>query len=300
MPAQQDPDNDADPPNTGTPTTGPQAPASGAAFQPLGLPSTPPCGPTRYTYVEYVTGERQLYDVRADPDQLHNIVSTADPKLVQDLAKQLSALQKCKGSGCRVADRGSRRVSCGFASPRSGWQSWLSMSPVLSPAPPQAAPTRLGRNVAAVVVGGVVGLALIFGGAQALEGPDVINRVVIDNPTPYPVEVAVAGSDGGSVLTLGPVSSGERHAFASVVDQGDQWVVHATSARTDGGTFVVRRADVERTNWVITIPDSVTSKLAANGASAPERADGERPPYEKWVCGRCWRSPSMTRSTFSL
>ena len=147
------------------------------------------------------------------------------------------------------------------------------MSPVLSPAPPQAAPTRLGRNVAAVVVGGVVGLALIFGGAQALEGPDVINRVVIDNPTPYPVEVTVAGSDGGSVLTLGSVSSGERHSFASVVDQGDQWVVHATSARTDGGTFVVRRADVERTNWVITIPDSVTSKLAANGASAPERAE---------------------------
>jgi hypothetical protein len=52
-----------------------------------------------------------------------------------------------------------------------------------------------------------------------------------------------------------------------VVDQGDRWVVHATSARTDGGTFVVRRADVERTNWVITIPDAVSSTLAANGAS---------------------------------
>ena len=44
------------------------------------------------------------------------------------------------------------------------------MSPVLSPAPREAAPTRLGRNVAAVVVGGIVALALIFGGAQALEG----------------------------------------------------------------------------------------------------------------------------------
>jgi arylsulfatase A-like enzyme len=60
----------------------------------------------RYTYIEYVTGERQLYDLRADPEQLHNVVSTADPKLVQSLAKQLSALQKCKGGGCRVADRG--------------------------------------------------------------------------------------------------------------------------------------------------------------------------------------------------
>jgi hypothetical protein len=141
------------------------------------------------------------------------------------------------------------------------------MSPVLSPAPPQTAPTRLGRNIAAVVVGGVVALALIFGGAQALEGPSVINRVVIDNATAYPVEIAVAGGDGDSLLTLGPVSSGERHAFASVIDQGDRWVVHATSARTDGGAFVVRRAELERTNWVITIPDSVGSTLAANGAT---------------------------------
>jgi hypothetical protein len=141
------------------------------------------------------------------------------------------------------------------------------MSPVLSPAPPQAAPTRLGRNVAAVVVGGVVALALIFGGAQALEGPSVISRVVIDNPTGYPVEIGVAGGDGDSLLTLGPVSSGERHTFASVIDQGDRWVVRATSGRTDGGAFVVRRAELERTNWVITIPDTVGSTLAANGAS---------------------------------
>jgi len=60
----------------------------------------------RYTYVEYVTGERQLYDLRDDPDELHNIVGTADPKLVQELAKQLGALRTCKAAGCRTADRG--------------------------------------------------------------------------------------------------------------------------------------------------------------------------------------------------
>ena len=141
------------------------------------------------------------------------------------------------------------------------------MSPVLTPAPPQEAPTRLGRNVAAVVVGGLVALVLIFAGTQALEGPGVIERVTVDNPTPYQVEVAVAGSDGGSRLTLGPVSSGESHAFASVVDQGDRWVVHVTSARSDAGEFVVRRADLERSKWVITIPNEVASRLAANGAS---------------------------------
>ncbi len=142
------------------------------------------------------------------------------------------------------------------------------MSPVLTPAPPQAAPTRLGRNIAAVVVGGIVALVLIFAGSQALEGPGVIERVTVDNPTPYQVEVAVAGSEGGSRLGLGPVAAGERHAFASVVDQGDRWIVHVTSARSDGGQFVLRRADLQRGKWVITIPEEVASRLAANGASA--------------------------------
>ena len=142
------------------------------------------------------------------------------------------------------------------------------MSPVLTPAPPQAAPTRLGRNTAAVVVGGIVALVLIFAGSQALEGPGVIERVTVDNPTPYQVEVAVAGSEGGSRLALGPVAAGERHAFASVVDQGDRWIVHVTSARSDGGQFVLRRADLQRGKWVITIPEEVASRLAANGASA--------------------------------
>jgi N-acetylglucosamine-6-sulfatase len=105
--APQDPDNDANPPNSGTPTAGAQAPAiRRGQFQPLGLPEYAALRTDRYTYVEYVTGERQLYDLRTDPDQLHDIVTTADPKLVQDLAKQLSALRQCKGGGCRTADRG--------------------------------------------------------------------------------------------------------------------------------------------------------------------------------------------------
>src|SRR5438094_1795789 len=100
------------------------------------------------------------------------------------------------------------------------------MSPVLTPAPPQAAPTRLGRNIAAVVVGGIVALVLIFAGSQTLEGPGVIERGTVDNPPPYQVEVAVAGSEGGSRLALGPRAAGERRAFASGLDQRDSRSVH--------------------------------------------------------------------------
>ena len=147
------------------------------------------------------------------------------------------------------------------------------MGPVLTPAPPQAAPTRLGRNIAAAVVGGLLALALVLGVSRAVQGPGVLDRVTINNPTPYPVEVSVAGASGGSEVDLGPVSPEARHAFESVLDQGDRWVVHVTSAGADGGTFVVRKSDLGRANSVITIPDAVRSKLADSGVTAGTQSD---------------------------
>jgi arylsulfatase A-like enzyme len=102
-----DPDTDTSPPNAGTPKTGPRAPAvRKGQFPPVAIPEYAALRTGQYTYVEYVTGERQLYDLRNDPDQLHNIAGTADPKLVESLAKQLAALRNCKAAGCRTADRG--------------------------------------------------------------------------------------------------------------------------------------------------------------------------------------------------
>jgi hypothetical protein len=141
------------------------------------------------------------------------------------------------------------------------------MSPVLTPAPPQAAPTRLGRNIVVVALGALLGLAVILGVSRALEGPGRVDRVTIDNPTPYAVEIAVAESDGGGRLTLGPVSPSGRHMFEAVVDQGDRWVVHVTSARSDGGDVVVSRATLERDGWVIRIPEQVGTKLGNDGAT---------------------------------
>ena len=148
------------------------------------------------------------------------------------------------------------------------------MGPVLTPAPPQAAPTRLGRNVVVGVVGGLLALALTLGVLRSVEGPMVVDRVTVNNRTPYAVEISVAGARGDSGLDLGPVSPQARHAFESVVDQGDRWVVHVTSANSDGGEFVVRRSELQRTDWVITIPDAVGARLADRGATARSQSDG--------------------------
>jgi arylsulfatase A-like enzyme len=55
----------------------------------------------QYMYVEYTTGERELYDLRHDPYELHNIVTTASPTLVASLSHEVAALAACKAAACR-------------------------------------------------------------------------------------------------------------------------------------------------------------------------------------------------------
>ncbi len=57
-----------------------------------------------YSYVEYTTGEKELYDLTADPDQLDNRASTADPALLAALHQRLDALRSCRGDACRSAE----------------------------------------------------------------------------------------------------------------------------------------------------------------------------------------------------
>lgn len=58
-------------------------------------------------YIEYDTGERELYDLSADPSQLRNAYSTADPALKQKLNVWLASLRKASGPALRLAEEGS-------------------------------------------------------------------------------------------------------------------------------------------------------------------------------------------------
>ena len=67
----------------------------------------------RYKYVEYASGETELYDLAQDPDELQNRAN--DPALAAlraELAGRLAKLRSCKGAGCRVGPSVSLGVSC--------------------------------------------------------------------------------------------------------------------------------------------------------------------------------------------
>ena len=61
----------------------------------------------RYLFVEYKTGEHELYDVQKDPYQLENIYDRASDDLLRSLNTQLDALRQCEAEDCRVAEGGS-------------------------------------------------------------------------------------------------------------------------------------------------------------------------------------------------
>jgi arylsulfatase A-like enzyme len=64
----------------------------------------------QYLYVQYANGERELYDLHADPFQLQNLAPTADAALLADFAARLDQLRVCVGASCRRAEDEQRGV----------------------------------------------------------------------------------------------------------------------------------------------------------------------------------------------
>jgi arylsulfatase A-like enzyme len=57
-----------------------------------------------HLYVEYKTGERELYDIEEDPYELRNLYATAPPDLKRRLEGQLDARRQCAAEDCRAAE----------------------------------------------------------------------------------------------------------------------------------------------------------------------------------------------------
>jgi len=56
------------------------------------------------TYVEYATGETELYDLSLDPHQLENLARTVEKARISRLHDRLTALRSCGGEECREAE----------------------------------------------------------------------------------------------------------------------------------------------------------------------------------------------------
>jgi arylsulfatase A-like enzyme len=59
----------------------------------------------QYTYVEFVNGDFELYDLRKDPYELENIAGTAPSRLISQLHRWLKELKTCSAGSCRSIEQ---------------------------------------------------------------------------------------------------------------------------------------------------------------------------------------------------
>lgn len=70
----------------------------------LGVPAYRGMRTLDYLYVEYATGEKELYDLKNDPDQLQNLAAKTDAAVLAKLVARLAKLKKCAAAACRAAE----------------------------------------------------------------------------------------------------------------------------------------------------------------------------------------------------
>jgi arylsulfatase A-like enzyme len=67
----------------------------------------------RYKYVEYSNGERELYDLARDPDELQSLHAEPSHAAVRkELARRLMELRTCRGAACRASPRLALATRC--------------------------------------------------------------------------------------------------------------------------------------------------------------------------------------------
>ncbi|CAA9459859.1 MAG: Putative sulfatase [uncultured Rubrobacteraceae bacterium] len=77
---------------------------SGGNAQHRSVPTYAAVRTETHKYVDYENGDRELYDLEADPYELESLHESADPTLIAGLEARLEALRACASESCREAE----------------------------------------------------------------------------------------------------------------------------------------------------------------------------------------------------
>ena len=125
------------------------------------------------------------------------------------------------------------------------------------------APRRSLPSISVVVLF-VVGALLCVGMAIALQDPEIVPRVTVENHSTIPVNVDVRGSTDGNRLVLDTVPAGASVSTLDVLEQGDEWIFGFSSGGIDGGTVRMSRAQLAADGWRLVIPEAVAARLQSS------------------------------------
>jgi hypothetical protein len=134
--------------------------------------------------------------------------------------------------------------------------------------PPQAAtrwPTRRQRDdLVRMAVTAAVFAAALTVIMPALRVPAHVDRLVIDNPYPWRVNVSAISTGRGGWHDLGAVDREGEHDFRELVDQGEAWTFRFSYAGQHAD-LRVSAGELEEAGWRIAVPDEVAVRLRSAG-----------------------------------
>ena len=136
---------------------------------------------------------------------------------------------------------------------------------VVEPDTSDKARRRLGLGVGVLVLGLVaaVGLTSLV---RLTSVPKTVPRITFENPTVYALDIEVSPGTGTGWTSAGSVRQNSTADVHEVIDQGDVWLFRFDSQGSTGGELRLTRAELEGTQWRVTIPEEVGTRLAGSGA----------------------------------
>ncbi len=143
------------------------------------------------------------------------------------------------------------------------------MNAVLTPPRPRSAQLA---SVAVVLIGFAVMAGVSFPMARLAVGePTSFRRLTVHNPTAYLINVDVTGGERDGWLDVGAFPRERNRTVEELADQGGLWVFRFSYGGVEGGELVVRRDQLVRDGWKVTVPTEVSERLRAAGLSGSAR-----------------------------
>jgi len=181
-----------------------------------------------HTYIEYSTGEVELYDLAADPFQLDSIHGDASADLIAELKELLDGLRDCSASGCAAGARAGEPNEPGIIH-----YCYYEDCEFTGTAPEELA-------------NDVIGYRWDFGDGLRDEGETVSHTYANDGL--YPVTVTLVHGDGGESATrYVPANVTRPITFVTTIDPTvllDAGRVNAPVTAVDGRVQGVAGAEV--------------------------------------------------------
>ena len=134
-----------------------------------------------------------------------------------------------------------------------------------SPPRPVGAIRELRINLLAVVVLA----ALLIPLSRALQPPEFLDRLTIENHTEYDLSIKLRDSVDGPVLGLGVTTAGSTKEVKSVLDPGDTFVFEFSYGGVPAERAIVDRSTLEESGWRIAVPAAAAAALRDAGLPPP-------------------------------